>query len=81
LGHILVEATEAASGKAPFIFTPDNTLLIAWGSGSVRFYRTRDGQLVHQIAVGAEDVAIGPRQHLLSLVRGGLPACATRLFS
>jgi WD40 repeat protein len=76
VGRMAAEPVEAASppdmsGRDPFIFTPDGTLLITWGIGRVRFYRISDWRLVHQIEETVEDVAIGPRQRLLSLVRGG----------
>jgi WD40 repeat protein len=76
VGRMAAEPAEAASppdmsGRDPFIFTPDGTLLITWGIGGVRFYRISDWRLVHQIAETVEDVAIGPRQRLLSLVHGG----------
>jgi WD40 repeat protein len=74
--QIVAEASDAvlphdAPRRDPFIFTHDGTMLITAGTGPVRFYRTRDGQLLHQLEAPAEDVAIGPRQRLLGLVRGG----------
>lgn len=57
--------------RIPFIFTPDNSMVITSGAEPVRFYRLSDGALVHQLDVRADDVAIGPRQRLLGLVRDG----------
>lgn len=64
-------------GDAPplhdrFIFTTDNELLIVWNRQGVRFYHLGDGQPFHQMAVAADDLAIGPHRRLLAILHNGL---------
>jgi WD40 repeat protein len=53
------------------IFTNDNALVIVLADRAVRFYRVADGTLLHELAVSAAGIAIGPRQRLLGLVHDG----------
>lgn len=76
--QIRIAAPPLAPGAHPelrsadsFRFTPDGAMLISWRVGSVEFYSLSDGRLLHQINVHADDVALGPRQRLLGIVRDG----------
>jgi WD40 repeat protein len=53
------------------IFTADNQMLIAGGARGVAFYSLDGGQLLHTLAIAADDIAIGPRRRLLALLHAG----------
>jgi WD40 repeat protein len=52
-----------------FIFSADKQLLITGAKSGVVFYRLSNGQQLHRLSVGVQDIAIGPAGRLLAVAQ------------